>query len=79
VSRNAGSTTRYFSAATAGRRRVAVEQAFHLRMSSMLSGAGQRAEGLRPERKSTLTFSLPATLCCMLSVRDEDLSAQPRV
>jgi len=34
---------------------VPVEQAFHLRTNSVrLSGAGQRAEGLRPERESTL-------------------------
>jgi hypothetical protein len=41
--------------ATSGRRRVPVEQAFHLRTNSVrLSGADQRAEGLRPERESTL-------------------------
>jgi len=40
----------------AGRCRVPVKQAFGLRTNGVrLSGAGQRAEGLRPERESTLS------------------------
>jgi hypothetical protein len=63
MSQFAGSTTRCFRAATAGRCRVPVEQAFHLRTNSVrLSGAGQRAEGLRPERESTLPVGERARL-----------------
>lgn len=53
MSRFAGSTTRCFRAATTGRCRVPVKQAADLRTNSVpLSGAGQRAERLRPERES---------------------------